>query len=106
MAVHLDLSPYNRLNPGLARSDGKLDSSVQIAFVCQGIEETLEDSFCAELVPEERHGMAFGTLATVTESAISSPAPSLVSCGRLLGCRLRSLTAASCFSSAACWCCG
>ncbi len=30
-----------------------------------GIEETLEDSFCAELVTEEHHGMAFGTLATV-----------------------------------------
>ncbi len=30
-----------------------------------GIEETLEDSFCAELVSEEHHGMAFGTLATV-----------------------------------------
>ncbi len=30
-----------------------------------GIEETLEDSFCAELVPEQHHGMAFGTLATV-----------------------------------------
>jgi MFS family permease len=30
-----------------------------------GIEETLEDSFCAELVPEQYHGMAFGTLATV-----------------------------------------
>jgi MFS family permease len=29
------------------------------------IEETLEDSFCAELVEEEHHGMAFGTLATV-----------------------------------------
>jgi MFS family permease len=29
------------------------------------IEETLEDSFCAELVGEEQHGMAFGTLATV-----------------------------------------
>ena len=29
------------------------------------IEETLEDSFCAELVSEEHHGMAFGTLATV-----------------------------------------
>jgi MFS family permease len=29
------------------------------------IEETLEDSFCAELVSEEYHGMAFGTLATV-----------------------------------------
>ncbi len=29
------------------------------------IEETLEDSFCAELVGEEHHGMAFGMLATV-----------------------------------------
>jgi MFS family permease len=28
------------------------------------IEETLEDSFCAELVPDSHHGMAFGTLAT------------------------------------------
>ena len=30
-----------------------------------GIEETLEDSLCAELVGEEQHGMAFGVLATV-----------------------------------------
>jgi MFS family permease len=29
------------------------------------VEETLEDSLCAELVGEEQHGMAFGTLATV-----------------------------------------
>ena len=29
------------------------------------IEETLEDSFCAELVDEAHHGMAFGVLATV-----------------------------------------
>jgi MFS family permease len=29
------------------------------------IEETLEDSFCAELVGQEQHGMAFGVLATV-----------------------------------------
>jgi hypothetical protein len=29
------------------------------------MEETLEDSFCAELVDEAHHGMAFGTLATV-----------------------------------------
>ena len=36
-----------------------------IGGVCVGIEETLEDSFCAELVPEQHHGMAFGTLATV-----------------------------------------
>lgn len=29
------------------------------------VEETLEDSFCAELAPEASHGMAFGVLATV-----------------------------------------
>ena len=29
------------------------------------IEETLEDSFCAELVEPKQHGMAFGVLATV-----------------------------------------
>jgi mannose/fructose/N-acetylgalactosamine-specific phosphotransferase system component IID len=29
------------------------------------IEETLEDSLCAELVEESHHGMAFGVLATV-----------------------------------------
>jgi MFS family permease len=29
------------------------------------IEETLEDSFCAELVEPAQHGMAFGVLATV-----------------------------------------
>ena len=40
-----------------------------VIFVLSGvyvaIEETLEDSFCAELVGEEHHGMAFGVLATV-----------------------------------------
>jgi MFS family permease len=40
-----------------------------IIFILSGIyvaiEETLEDSFCAELVGEEQHGMAFGMLATV-----------------------------------------
>ncbi len=38
-------------------------------FILGGVyvamEETLEDSFCAELVGEQHHGMAFGTLATV-----------------------------------------
>ena len=29
------------------------------------LEETLEDSLCAELVATEHHGVAFGTLATV-----------------------------------------
>lgn len=40
-----------------------------LVFVSGGIyvavEETLEDSFCAELVEESYHGMAFGVLATV-----------------------------------------
>jgi len=40
-----------------------------IIFILGGmyvaIEETLEDSFCAELVGGEQHGMAFGVLATV-----------------------------------------
>lgn len=36
-----------------------------VGGVYVGLEETLEDSFCAELVPEVQHGMAFGTLATV-----------------------------------------
>lgn len=38
-------------------------------FILGGVyvamEETLEDSFCAELVDESHHGMAFGVLATV-----------------------------------------
>ena len=29
------------------------------------LEETSEDSFCAELVDDDHHGMAFGLLATV-----------------------------------------
>jgi len=40
-----------------------------IVFALSGIyvatEETLEDSFCAELVEKSNHGMAFGTLATI-----------------------------------------
>jgi MFS family permease len=40
-----------------------------LVFVLGGIyvavEETLEDSLCAELVSENQHGMAFGVLATV-----------------------------------------
>ena len=36
-----------------------------VGGVYVAIEETLEDSFCAELVGEEHHGMAFGTLTTV-----------------------------------------
>ena len=36
-----------------------------IGGIYVAIEETLEDSFCAELVPESSHGLAFGVLATV-----------------------------------------
>lgn len=40
-----------------------------VVFVLGGtyvaIEETLEDSLCAELVDKTQHGMAFGVLATV-----------------------------------------
>jgi MFS family permease len=36
-----------------------------VGGVYVAVEETLEDSFCAELVDEAQHGMAFGTLATV-----------------------------------------
>ncbi|ODU24115.1 MAG: hypothetical protein ABS95_02300 [Verrucomicrobia bacterium SCN 57-15] len=43
--------------------------TLALIFIVGGVyvamEETLEDSFCAELVEEEHHGMAFGTLATV-----------------------------------------
>jgi len=43
--------------------------SLAVVFLFGGtyvaIEETLEDSLCAELVGEEQHGMAFGVLATV-----------------------------------------
>jgi MFS family permease len=43
--------------------------TLALAFALAGIfvamEETLEDSFCAGLVTEKHHGMAFGTLATV-----------------------------------------
>ncbi len=43
--------------------------TLALVFVLAGVfvamEETLEDSFCAELVGEDHHGMAFGTLATV-----------------------------------------
>ncbi|MCC6823372.1 MAG: MFS transporter, partial [Verrucomicrobia subdivision 3 bacterium] len=44
---------------------GTLAAIFFLGGVYVAIEETLEDSFCAELVVEEHHGMAFGTLATV-----------------------------------------
>ena len=43
--------------------------TLALVFILGGtnvaLEETLEDSLCAELVEESRHGMAFGVLATV-----------------------------------------
>ena len=43
--------------------------TLALVFVFGGtyvaIEETLEDSYCAELASEAQHGMAFGTLATL-----------------------------------------
>jgi MFS family permease len=44
-------------------------ASLSVIFILAGVsvalEETVEDSFCAELVTEEHQGMAFGVLATV-----------------------------------------
>jgi hypothetical protein len=48
-----------------AHGHGRSPSIFILGGVYVAIEETLEDSFCAELVNEEHHGMAFGTLATV-----------------------------------------
>jgi MFS family permease len=43
--------------------------TLAVVFIARGmyvaIEETLEDSLCAELVDESQHGMAFGVLASV-----------------------------------------
>lgn len=36
-----------------------------LAGIVVGVEEALEDSLAAELVPQQQHGMAFGTLAAV-----------------------------------------
>ena len=44
-------------------------STLALIFILGGIhaalDETLEDSLCAELAPSEQHGMAFGAMATV-----------------------------------------
>lgn len=47
-----------------------------LAGIVVGVEETLEDSVAAELVPQSQHGMAFGTLAAV--NAVGDFASSLV----------------------------
>ena len=44
---------------------GTLAAIFALGGVYVAIEETLEDSLCAELVSDLHHGMAFGTLATV-----------------------------------------
>jgi MFS family permease len=47
-----------------------------LAGVVVGVDESLEDSLAAELVPQSQHGMAFGTLAAV--NAVGDFASSLV----------------------------
>lgn len=44
---------------------GTLALVFAVGGIYVAVEETLEDSLCAELVGEAHHGMAFGTLATV-----------------------------------------
>ena len=56
MAVAIILLPLNLWTLGLV---------FVIGGIYVAIEETVEDSFCAELAGKEHHGMAFGTLATV-----------------------------------------
>ena len=56
MALVIILAPLNPWTLGLV---------FMLAGVFVAITDTLEDSFCAELVGEEQHGTAFGVLATV-----------------------------------------
>ena len=42
-----------------------LATVLALAGIVVGVEESLEDSLAAELVPQSQHGMAFGTLAAV-----------------------------------------
>jgi MFS family permease len=56
MALSIILLPVNV---------GTLAIVFAMGGVYVAVEETLEDSLCAELVGQEHHGMAFGTLATV-----------------------------------------
>jgi hypothetical protein len=49
---------------GLPASVWMLGAVFILGGIYVGIEETLEDSLCAELVDEAHHGMAFGVLAT------------------------------------------
>ena len=56
MALLIILAPMNLATLALVFA---------LAGIFVGITETLEDSFCAELVGETQHGTAFGVLATV-----------------------------------------
>jgi MFS family permease len=56
MALGIMFSPANL---------GLLSLVFMLGGVQVAVEETLEDSFCAELVEPAQHGMAFGVLATV-----------------------------------------
>jgi MFS family permease len=56
MALLIILAPLNLVTLGVVFT---------LAGIFVAITETLEDSFCAELVGQEHHGTAFGVLATV-----------------------------------------
>ncbi|MGA7217050.1 MAG: hypothetical protein WBX38_01975, partial [Candidatus Sulfotelmatobacter sp.] len=53
----------------LLMSGPKRIASLAVIFALAGtfvgVEEALEDSLAAELVPQQQHGMGFGTLAAV-----------------------------------------
>jgi hypothetical protein len=54
---------------------GLLSLVFMLGGVQVAVEETLEDSFCAELVEPAKYGMAFFVLATVNGVGDSCPAP-------------------------------
>jgi MFS family permease len=56
MALLIILAPMNLWTLGLV---------FLLGGIYVAMEETLEDSLCAELVTQENHGMGFGVLATV-----------------------------------------
>ena len=68
------------------------------------LEETLEDSFCAELVDESQHGMAFGVLATVNGVGDFLSSISSARYGRCLEQRWLLVTVRRCHWPARCWC--
>jgi MFS family permease len=58
------------------KSVALLSVAFSLAGIVVGVEESLEDSLAAELVTQQQHGMAFGTLAAV--NAIGDFASSLL----------------------------